>query len=145
MYFIYKEGSQVPYGTPNLALGPSIKNLNVGSIPATVTSVILLNGFNFQLYNGILPSSVQVLYVGDIKKPISNGSIPTSVSTLFLLYGFNQKISEIPPNVTNMYFGDIHLEGILFVYINHLLVNNNLSPAIIYIIGKANNNKLYKL
>ncbi|KAM9953461.1 hypothetical protein ACTFIR_008532 [Dictyostelium discoideum] len=90
-YFIYKEGSQVPYGTPYLALGPSIKNLKVGSIPAAVSYVILLDGLNFQLLNGILPSSLQVLYVGAIKKPLLNGSILPNVTSLYLLDGFNQK------------------------------------------------------
>ncbi|KAM9963584.1 hypothetical protein ACTFIW_006817 [Dictyostelium discoideum] len=111
-YFIYKEGSQVPNNAPYLALGPSIKNLKVGSIPATVVNIILLNGFNFQLLNGILPSSVEVLYVGAIKKPLLNGSIPSGVSTLFLLDGFNQKISEIPPRISVVYVGDIHPEEI---------------------------------
>ncbi|KAM9983125.1 hypothetical protein ACTFIZ_005722 [Dictyostelium cf. discoideum] len=111
-FYIYKEGYTVPNGTTNLALGPSIKNLNVGSIPATVTSVVLLNGFNFKLLNGILPSSLQLLYVGAIKKPLLVGSIPPGVTSLFLLDGFDQKISEIPQMVGYMYVDDIQTEGI---------------------------------
>ncbi|KAM9983123.1 hypothetical protein ACTFIZ_005720 [Dictyostelium cf. discoideum] len=115
-YFIYKNGCEVPYGTANLALGPSIKNLIVGSIPVTVTSIFLLNGFDFQLFSGILPISLQVLYVGAIKYPLLIGSIPPNVNSLFLLDGFNQKISEIPQRVNYIYVGDIHSEGIPIKY-----------------------------
>lgn len=78
--------------------------MKAGSIPATVVYIILLNG--------ILLSSLQVLYVGAIKKPLLNGSIPSNVSTLFLLDEFNQKISEILPRISVVYVGDIHSEEI---------------------------------
>ncbi|KAM9953456.1 hypothetical protein ACTFIR_008527 [Dictyostelium discoideum] len=105
-YFIYKDGCVIPNGTLYLALGPSIKNLTIGSIPATVQRIALLNGFNLQLTEGLLPNSVQWLHIGAIRKPLIKKSIPQSVSFLFLLDGFNQEISEIPPSVTQIYLGD---------------------------------------
>ncbi|KAK5582423.1 hypothetical protein RB653_004008 [Dictyostelium firmibasis] len=103
-YPIYKEGENIEFGT-NLALGPSVKNLIYGFIPPTVNSVILLDGFKVGLTEGMLPNSVEVLYVGAIKKPLF---IPPSVSVLFLTEGFNQRIDEIPPSIKSIYIYTPH-------------------------------------
>ncbi|KAN0050173.1 hypothetical protein ACTA71_003279 [Dictyostelium dimigraforme] len=106
-FSIYKEGGPENYYETKYALGPSIKNLKVGSIPHNVIKLILLDGFNFQLSQNILPSSISTLYVGAIKQPLLAGSIPSGVSSLFLLDGFNQKIVELPRYIQHVYVGDI--------------------------------------
>ncbi|KAK5582422.1 hypothetical protein RB653_004007 [Dictyostelium firmibasis] len=102
-FFIYKNGCTIPNGVVNLALGPSIKKLAVGSIPPTIKRLILLDGFKVQLTEGILPTSIKSLLVGVIQKPLIKGSIPTGVAYLFLLDGFDQEIVEIPRNVSEIF------------------------------------------
>ncbi|KAN0032240.1 hypothetical protein ACTFIV_006121 [Dictyostelium citrinum] len=102
-FFIYKNGCVIPNGVVNLALGPSIKKLTVGSIPPTIKRLILLDGFKVQLSEGLLPNTIKSLLVGAIKKPLLKGSIPTGIAYLFLLDGFDQEIVEIPRNVSEIF------------------------------------------
>ncbi|KAM9971156.1 hypothetical protein ACTFIW_011130 [Dictyostelium discoideum] len=95
-YFIYKNNSVIPNGTICVAIAPSVKTIEIGSIPTSVKYLVLLDGFDVQLTKGILPQSITHLLVGAIKKPLLKDSIPNSVYCLFLLDGFNQEISEIP-------------------------------------------------
>ncbi|KAN0050174.1 hypothetical protein ACTA71_003280 [Dictyostelium dimigraforme] len=102
-FFIYKNGCVIPNGVVNLALGPSVKKLAVGSIPPSIKRLILLDGFKVQLTEGILPNTIKSLLVGAIKKPLLKGSIPVGVAYLFLLDGFDQEIVEIPRNVSEIF------------------------------------------
>ncbi|KAM9983131.1 hypothetical protein ACTFIZ_005730 [Dictyostelium cf. discoideum] len=95
-YFIYKDDSIIPNGTTRVVIPPSVKTIKIGSIPTSVRYLILLDGFNVQLTEGMLPQSIRYLLVGAIKKPLLKGSVPNGVQHLFLLDGFNQEISEIP-------------------------------------------------
>ncbi|KAM9963580.1 hypothetical protein ACTFIW_006813 [Dictyostelium discoideum] len=108
-YFIYKDDSIIPNGTTHVAIAPSVKTIKVGSIPTSVQSLILLDGFNVQLTEGMLPQSIISLLVGAIKKPLLKGSIPSSVIGLFLLDGFNQEITEIPQSVKELLLFDTPL------------------------------------
>ncbi|KAM9963579.1 hypothetical protein ACTFIW_006812 [Dictyostelium discoideum] len=108
-YFIYKDDSIVPNGTGFVAIAPSVKTIKIGSIPTSVQSLILLDGFNVKLTEGMLPQSITHLLVGAIKKPLLKGSIPNGVNHLFLLDGFNQEITEIPQSVSFFYLFDTPL------------------------------------
>ncbi|EAL67495.1 hypothetical protein DDB_G0279877 [Dictyostelium discoideum AX4] len=102
-YFIYKDDSIVPNGSGFVAIAPSVKTIKVGSIPKSVEYLLLLDGFNVELTEGMLPQSIKSLLVGAIKKPLLKGSIPNGVLNLFLLDGFNQEISELPQSVNSFY------------------------------------------
>ncbi|KAM9949527.1 hypothetical protein ACTFIT_010740 [Dictyostelium discoideum] len=105
-YFIYKNDSIIPNGTVRVAIAPSVKTIKIGSIPTSVQYLILLDGFNVELTEGMLPQSIKSLLVGAIKKPLLKGSIPNGVLCLFLLDGFNQAISEIPQSVYQLLLFD---------------------------------------
>ncbi|KAM9983127.1 hypothetical protein ACTFIZ_005724 [Dictyostelium cf. discoideum] len=117
-YFIYKNDSIVPNGTTCVAIAPSVKTIKIGSIPTSVQYLILLDGFNVQLTEGMLPQSISHLLVGAIKKPLLKGSIPNNVYSLFLLDGFNQEISEIPQSVYELLLFDTPLTN--FQYSNQI-------------------------
>ncbi|KAM9964363.1 hypothetical protein ACTFIW_004123 [Dictyostelium discoideum] len=114
--FIYKNDSIIPNGTTYVAIGPSVKTIEIGSIPTSVYCLILLDGFNVELTEGMLPQSIKYLFVGAIKKPLLKGSIPNGVRSLFLLDGFNQAISEIPQSVYELLLFDTPLTN--FPYSN---------------------------
>ncbi|KAM9953457.1 hypothetical protein ACTFIR_008528 [Dictyostelium discoideum] len=118
-YFIYKDDSIIPNGTAFVAIAPSVKTIKIGSIPTSVKALVLLDGFNVQLTEGMLPQSIIHLLVGAIKKPLLKGSIPNGVNYLFLLDGFNQEITEIPQSVISFYlfdtlFKNVPLSKIIF-------------------------------
>ncbi|KAM9988867.1 hypothetical protein ACTFIY_004897 [Dictyostelium cf. discoideum] len=71
-YFIYSNDSIVPVGTTHVAIAPS-------SIPTSVEYLALLNGFDVQLTEGMLPKTIEFLFIGAIKKPILKGSIPDGI------------------------------------------------------------------
>ncbi|KAM9951426.1 hypothetical protein ACTFIT_002104 [Dictyostelium discoideum] len=112
-YFFYKNDSVIPKGTIRVAIAPSVKTIEIGSIPTSVQFLLLLDGFNIQLTKGMLPESITYLLVGAIKKPLLKGSIPNCVSNWFLLDGFNQEKSEIPQSV-NLYLFDTPLTNFPF-------------------------------
>ncbi|KAN0050155.1 hypothetical protein ACTA71_003258 [Dictyostelium dimigraforme] len=95
-FFIYKDGCTIPDDTKYLALGPGIKNFTAIQFPKTIISIALLDGFDVSLTVGMLPNSLQHLYMGAVKWPLLEGSIPQYVSQIFLMPGFNQKIAEFP-------------------------------------------------
>ncbi|KAN0050154.1 hypothetical protein ACTA71_003257 [Dictyostelium dimigraforme] len=106
-YFIFKNYGFIPNGTTCVAIPPSVDTIQIESIPTSVKNLILLDGFDVQLTEGMLPQSIEFLLVGAIKKPLLKGSIPNGVKTLILLDGFKQEISEIPQSVCQMYICDI--------------------------------------
>ncbi|EAL67502.1 hypothetical protein DDB_G0279891 [Dictyostelium discoideum AX4] len=108
-YFIYKNDSIIPNGTIHVAIGPSVKTIKIGSIPTSVQNLLLLDGFNVQLTEGMLPQSIRFLFVGAIKKPLLKSSIPNGVIALSLLDGFNQEITEIPQSVKELFLFDTPL------------------------------------
>ncbi|KAN0032217.1 hypothetical protein ACTFIV_006095 [Dictyostelium citrinum] len=108
-YFIYKNGSIITNSSIYVAIAPSVKTIEKGSIPNSVKYLVLLDGFNILLEEGMLPLSITHLFVGNIKKPLQRGSIPNRVSSLFLLDGFNQHIAQIPSSVQSLYLFDIPL------------------------------------
>ncbi|KAM9983132.1 hypothetical protein ACTFIZ_005731 [Dictyostelium cf. discoideum] len=108
-YFIYKNDSIIPNDEIRVAIAPSVKTIKIGSIPTSVQYLILLDGFNVQLTEGMLPQSISHLLVGAIKKPLLKGSIPNNVKCLFFLDGFNQAISEIPQSVYQLLLFDTPL------------------------------------
>ncbi|KAM9972713.1 hypothetical protein ACTFIR_012080 [Dictyostelium discoideum] len=112
-YFIYKNNSVIPNGTIRVAIAPSVKTIEIGSIPTSVQFLLLLDGFDVQLTKGMLPQSIAYLLVGAIKKPFLKDSIPNSVSSLFLLDGFNQEKSEMPQS-TSLYLFDTPLTNFPF-------------------------------
>ncbi|KAN0038153.1 hypothetical protein ACTA71_000325 [Dictyostelium dimigraforme] len=83
--------------------------LEVGSIPSTVESLILSDGYNQSIKPGVIPSSVKYLYLYDIKQPLEVGSIPSTVEHLTLSDGYNQSIKPgiIPSSVKYLYLYDI--------------------------------------
>ncbi|KAM9949524.1 hypothetical protein ACTFIT_010737 [Dictyostelium discoideum] len=107
--FIYKDDSIIPNGTTHVAIAPSVKTVKIGSIPTSVKCVILLDGFNVKLTEGMLPQSITHLFVGAIRKPLLKSSIPNGVLNLFFLDGFNQAISEIPQSVKELLLFDTPL------------------------------------
>ncbi|KAM9981932.1 hypothetical protein ACTFIY_004238 [Dictyostelium cf. discoideum] len=115
-FFIYKNDSTIPNGTIYVAIPPSVKTIEIGSIPKSVQYLLLLDGFNINLTEGMLPQSIIFLFFGAIKKPLLKGSIPNGVQYLILLDGFNQTISEIPETVSRLYLFNTSLTN--FPYSN---------------------------
>ncbi|KAM9993928.1 hypothetical protein ACTFIZ_011894 [Dictyostelium cf. discoideum] len=105
----------LPESVRSLDLGDIKQELIIGSIPNTVMSVFLLDGFNQKLTAGILPYGVRSLHLGDIKQELIIGSIPNTVTSVFLLDGFNQKLTAgiLPKRVTWLYISDIKQELII--------------------------------
>lgn len=92
-----------------MAIAPSVKTIKIGSIPTSVEYLALLDGFNVPLTEGMLPKTIEYLFIGAIKKPILKGSIPDGIRYVYLLDGFNQAISELPPSIKQLLLFDTPL------------------------------------
>ncbi|KAM9991163.1 hypothetical protein ACTFIZ_004575 [Dictyostelium cf. discoideum] len=97
-----------------VAIAPSVKTIKIGSILTSVKYLLLLDGFNVQLTEGMLPQFISYILVGAINKPLLEGSIPIGAKHLFLLDGFNQEISEIPHSVDQLFLFDTTLTNFQF-------------------------------
>ncbi|EGC36667.1 hypothetical protein DICPUDRAFT_150840 [Dictyostelium purpureum] len=103
-FTIYQEGCDISHlEIINLAIGP-IECLPK-TIPATVTHLLLLDGFDQPL--NFIPPTVQYLYLQNIKYQLTPDSIPATVTHLYLLDGFNQPLNFIPPTVQYLYLHNI--------------------------------------
>ncbi|KAN0022520.1 hypothetical protein ACTFIU_004714 [Dictyostelium citrinum] len=98
-YFIYRNDSIIPIGARHVAIAPSVKTIEMNSIPKSVQFLMLLDGFDVQLTEGMLPNSINTLLIGNIKKPLIK-AIPSSVRNLILFGGFNQEIGEFQSRIS---------------------------------------------
>ncbi|KAN0008746.1 hypothetical protein ACTFIU_009475 [Dictyostelium citrinum] len=129
-YIIYKKGGHLPHGSNYVAIAPSVKTIEMGAIPVSVKYLLLLDGFDILLTEGMLPQSIQYLLIGNIKKPLQIGSIPKYVSHLILLDGFNQEISEIPQSVHSLYLFDTPFQKFGMCYQAHIYKSPKYKPKL---------------
>ncbi|EGC40582.1 hypothetical protein DICPUDRAFT_146482 [Dictyostelium purpureum] len=103
-FTIYEDGYDInDLNIRRLAIGP-IQRLPE-TIPATVTELLLLEGFNQPL--DFIPPTVEYLYLYNIKYQLTPYPISSTVTHLYLLDGFDQPLKFIPHTVQYLYLYNI--------------------------------------
>ncbi|EAL60765.1 hypothetical protein DDB_G0293352 [Dictyostelium discoideum AX4] len=57
-FYLNSSVYKVLNGTTHVAIAPSTKTIKTGSIPTSVQALLLLDGFNVELTEGMLPQSI---------------------------------------------------------------------------------------
>ncbi|EGC40523.1 hypothetical protein DICPUDRAFT_24909, partial [Dictyostelium purpureum] len=97
----------IPDSIANVAIGDVVYALDSDSISNPNHQLLLLDGFNHPL--DFIPSTVQSLFLQNIKYQLKKGSIPKHLNILGFTNGFDQELTKdiIPDTVTSILIGDV--------------------------------------
>ncbi|KAM9955670.1 hypothetical protein ACTFIW_002310 [Dictyostelium discoideum] len=84
-------------------------NLELIKIPNNIKKLIICDGYKYEIGEGVIPKSIEKLYIGDIDKPLTNFSIPDNVKFLNIKCGYKFSLDQgiIPNSIHSLYIGEI--------------------------------------